>query len=348
MKKIIPFICFGLFACGNPARFQQPVPVEVTGDVTAVPVSVFLAAFDQGSELHLKAGETADLTVGVVLKDGSIVSGLNTLFEDAASKQSDDINWVSQNRLVVSVDGQGKITAVKPGRAGIAASVFNVTAKIWITVDPAEGEPAVAPEEPLPPPPEALEPGLPVSRFLSLTDHVTVMYGENAGFGQENYPDAVLGAPGDGVGVLTLGGGGSILIELDGAEVVDGAGPDFAVFENPQGPNLFAERAQVSVSADGIHFFNFPCDAWDEDGNGIYEGCAGVYPVGQISEPLDLAVAGGDDFDLALSGLMSIRFIQIVDLNTCIQGDSTFPLCRTPTKQGFDLDAVAIVNGMSL
>jgi hypothetical protein len=166
--------------------------------------------------------------------------------------------------------------------------------------------------------------------------------GEFAGFGQDGYPDIVLGPPhggGSGMGsldVLSLGRGGEIVLELTDIGVVDGPGVDLLVFENPFAN--FTETGIVAVSEDGQTWHEFPCDATDR-ANG-FPGCAGVKSVFSSPDngisPTDPSVAGGDGFDLATLGVARARFVRIRD-----SGENSYGF----TSGGFDLDALAVVNG---
>jgi hypothetical protein len=174
--------------------------------------------------------------------------------------------------------------------------------------------------------------------------------GESAGFGQDRFPGVVLGAP-VGVGpdngsldVLSLGRAGSITLRFTDVGVVDGPGVDLLVFENaftfPSG-STFAETGVVSVSEDGANWRAFKCAATDVDAG--YPGCAGVRtvqanPANGVSAT-DPAVAGGDSFDLAIVGLARARYVRITDSGANGYGG---------TSGGFDLDAVAVVNGEPL
>jgi hypothetical protein len=159
--------------------------------------------------------------------------------------------------------------------------------------------------------------------------------GDGAGFGQERMPGVVLGAPsgaGDNAGstdVVSLGRSGLIELEFTDFIAIDGPGVDLLVFEN--GFNGFLEKGNVAVSEDGVDWRDFTCDG----------GCAGLHPVyANLSKSIsatDPAVAGGDGFDLADVGLTRVRFVRVTDT-----GNNTF---YGPPGGGFDLDAVAIVNG---
>jgi hypothetical protein len=173
--------------------------------------------------------------------------------------------------------------------------------------------------------------------------------GEGAGYNQTKLPDIVLGPPrgkGSSAGsldVVSLGADGEIVLGFGDRVIVDRAGPDLIVFENPFWPNgdesnAFVELGEVSVSTDGEVWEAFPCDT-EGDGRGRFAGCAGVTPTLEYDAlelvPLDPAQTGGDAFDLADLSLESARFVKIRDLRT---------LEPAGTSGGFDLDAVGVVN----
>lgn len=168
--------------------------------------------------------------------------------------------------------------------------------------------------------------------------------GEGAGFGQDQLPDIVLGAPLGGgetgsLDVLSLGREGTIILEFTDIGLVDGEGPDLLVFENPF-PG-WTELGEVSVSLDGETWLTWPCDTGDSAGGN--PGCAGVglvwtHPDNGI-DPTDPDSAGGDAFDLADLGLSAARFVRIQDTGTNSYDG---------VAGGFDLDAVAVVHGAPL
>lgn len=171
---------------------------------------------------------------------------------------------------------------------------------------------------------------------------VSFTAGEGGGFGAEELPEVVLGPP-RGAGaeagsldVVSLGTGGEIVLALDDLVVVDGPGPDLIVFENAF--SGWVETAFVEVSDDGERWAGWPCASADAEGG--WPGCAGVSPVlsspGNGLDPTDPDEAGGDAFDLAEVGLYQARFVRITD---------TGANPATPDTGGFDLDAVAVVNG---
>ena len=174
--------------------------------------------------------------------------------------------------------------------------------------------------------------------------------GDGFGFGNDQFPDIVLGSPegnssgGGGMDVLSLGFEGEIILEMTDFMIADGDGVDFIVFENaffaggnPNNP--FSEPAIVSVSDDGNDFVAFDCSCNTAD-KPLYPGCAGTLPTYASStngiDATDPAVAGGNAFDLADVGLESARFVMITDCG--VSGN------YSPTA-GFDLDAISVVNG---
>jgi hypothetical protein len=200
---------------------------------------------------------------------------------------------------------------------------------------------------------------LPADRFV--TGVVSIDRRQCTGFGASSMPGIVEGPPVGGgadrgsTDVVSLGSGGSIVVSFSNA-IVDGPGVDFIVFENPfwiggNSSNIYAEPGEVSVSDDGVTWFTFPCtptpDSQSTYGTGVappYGQCAGwhvVYstPTNGIS-PLDPRVAGGDGFDLADLGVTRAQYIRIVDKTNeaCAEGGAG------PDTNGFDLDAVSIVN----
>lgn len=182
--------------------------------------------------------------------------------------------------------------------------------------------------------------GLPYARSVVRFDP-----GEGAGFGAELLPGVVLGPPrGEGKGagsldVLSLGLGGEIVVAFGERAIVDGAGPDLVVFENPFFPGgdatrVYAEPGEVAVSEDGESFVAFTCDAEGD----LLAGCAGKTPTEEydpiLIDPIDPGLTGGDAFDLAMLGLTRATFVRIRDRSGDGAGNTA----------GFDLDAVGIVH----
>jgi hypothetical protein len=159
--------------------------------------------------------------------------------------------------------------------------------------------------------------------------------------------------------VVSLGDGGWITLYF-GAGIEDGAGDDFAVYENgfyaPGG--FFGEFAFVEVSTNGVDFVRFAAES--------LQG----FPVegGEVVDPTDYGNFAGDQvsglgtgFDLAelssdalvVSGLLDlsdVRYVRIVD----VVGDGSTldhwglpvydPYPTAFSSGGFDLEAVGVLN----
>ncbi|MFQ5709760.1 MAG: FlgD immunoglobulin-like domain containing protein [bacterium] len=170
--------------------------------------------------------------------------------------------------------------------------------------------------------------------------------GDGAGFGQNFFPDNILGPPDPDPTltefnpsskpqeILSLGQGGQIILEFSDNFIVDGQGPDFTVFENAfyffGTTDPFIEAAFVAVSMDGESWVEFP---WDTT---TFAGFAGVTPTSDNQNPTDPNVSGGDSFDLADVGLPFARFVRLTDIGDLKQ--------EGPFNGDFDLDAVVAVH----
>jgi hypothetical protein len=184
------------------------------------------------------------------------------------------------------------------------------------------------------------------------------------------HPDAALGLPGGTLDVVSLGYdpaakppalGGSLTLGLgpagDPAQhacIVDGTGPDFAVFENAfrtvdpvDGPGTENEVAIVAVSADFMTWYAFPASI-DSSKPAVdptrYHDFAGVLPTAE----------GGDTFDLweliaANPGVLDANFracyMRLTD------GGMLYPdYGNTQTDlwaSGADIDAVVATHAVS-
>jgi hypothetical protein len=195
---------------------------------------------------------------------------------------------------------------------------------------------------------DAGEGGLAADRFV--TGVVSFTPGPCAGFGESELPGIVEGPPKGGgatqgsLDVVSLGVGGEIVLSFAPNAIVDGPGPDFIVFENafyiggnPQKP--YADPGEVSVSDDGTTWATYPCTATSYP----YGECAGWHAVysapGNGISPVDPATAGGEAYDLSEVGLSHARYVRIRDKSTM-----TCPDAGGPSTDGFDLDAISIVN----
>ncbi len=164
-------------------------------------------------------------------------------------------------------------------------------------------------------------------------------------------------------GVVSLGDGGQITVGF-AQPIRDGAGPDFAVFENgfASGSLSFLELGFVEVSSDGINFFRFAATSDTQTTTQV--GSFGLLDATNLNNLAGKYVAGfGTPFDLnELAGVSplldvnDVRFVRIVDVVGSI--DSLFathdefgnivndPWPTPSASSGFDLDAVGVINAV--
>ncbi len=138
--------------------------------------------------------------------------------------------------------------------------------------------------------------------------------------------------------VCSLGLGGEIIIGFKDKRIVDGPGVDFIVFENAfyskLAKRLFAEPAVVSVSMDGVNFFEIPFDI------NTLDGCAGTRPTKKHNGlDWDTSLCGGNGYDLADFGVSEIRFVRLVDTSGYLLAHPEHKYYDA-TITGFDLDAI--------
>lgn len=160
-------------------------------------------------------------------------------------------------------------------------------------------------------------------------------------------PDMAQGVPDSTTTTaVSLGFGGEALVTFD-RPIVNGAGYDFAVFENPFGPN-FLELAFVEVSSDGEHFFRFPATSLSTGTSDVmaqhYNNLAGKYEVG-YGTPFDLSELPDDE----MLDKMNIRFVKLIDVNEGVDTDAQGNIiydspCAGSYSAGFDLTGVAVMN----
>lgn len=202
--------------------------------------------------------------------------------------------------------------------------------------------------------------GTPGSTAMHMDDTAFVSWAS----GWENYqvgtdvdakwqtPDLALGkAVGTSFDIVTLGRGGQITLTFD-TPITDGAGFDFAVFENSFN-DTFLELGFVEVSSNGVDFFRFDNDSVTPnpvDGFGAVDptditGFASKYQQG-YGTPFDLADLSGVSADLDIFNISHVRIIDIVGDGTYFDTDGDVIYDPFPTIQsaGFDLDAIGVVN----
>jgi hypothetical protein len=166
-----------------------------------------------------------------------------------------------------------------------------------------------------------------------------------------------LGTSGD---IVVLGDGGQITLTFNGY-ITNGAGADFAVFENSFS-DTFLELAFVEVSSNGTDFFRFPnvsLTANPVGGFGLIDptninGLAGKYRQG-FGTPFDLDALSG----IAGLDVNKVQYVRLIDV---VGNGSTFdsypaalggphPVYDpfpTTSSSGFDLEAVGVIHYAAL
>jgi len=200
------------------------------------------------------------------------------------------------------------------------------------------------------------------SAFVAWANKCNVVRGfqdiSNPSLGYTNVGDSSLAIGQAGTnGVVSLGDGGVAILEFS-SPILDGNGPDFAVFENGF-DDLFLELAFVEVSSDGIHFFRFPAISNTDttiqtDGFGLTDASklhnlAGKYRA-EYGTPFDLSDLTND----ALLNKQAITHVKVIDVVGSIQNqycsrDANNHKINDPWPTGwgnggFDLDAVGVIH----
>lgn len=173
---------------------------------------------------------------------------------------------------------------------------------------------------------------------------------------------ASFGVESDAVGIadgipVSLGDGGIAVITFENG-ISNGAGPDFAIFENGF-TDHYMELGHVEVSSDGINFVRFPSVSEAPTNvqldNFSYSNCAYVHNLAgkyrvDYGTPFDLEdLVGTPGLDLsAISHVKIIDAVGSIDTNFGTY-DSQNNLINDPfttpwESSGFDLDAVGIIH----
>ena len=160
--------------------------------------------------------------------------------------------------------------------------------------------------------------------------------------------------------VVSLGDGGQITLSFAHA-ITDGAGFDFAVFENGFA-DAFLELAFVEVSTNGTDFVRFPGVSLTQTNTQVgsfdaldatnLHNLAGKYRVG-FGTPFDLSDIAGL---LAAVDVGNINFVRIVDvvgsINAALGTEDSLgnrvndPYPTAFASGGFDLDAVGVIHAV--
>ncbi|MCK9422040.1 MAG: T9SS type A sorting domain-containing protein [Bacteroidales bacterium] len=192
--------------------------------------------------------------------------------------------------------------------------------------------------------------------YINIADTFLTYNGSNkASYGK---PENAIG-PADDL-VVSLGDRGEATLTFN-PPIINGPGPDFAVFENAFSSG-FLELAFVEVSSDGQHFVRFPSVSLTEtaDQVGTFDtldtrkihNLAGKYKT-TFGTPFDLQ----DILDSAGIDINNITHIRIVDVVGSIQspfisydamGHPVNDPWPTPFDTGgFDLDAIGVIHNYS-
>ena len=164
-------------------------------------------------------------------------------------------------------------------------------------------------------------------------------------------PEKALGAAvGDSYDVVVLGDNGRITLSF-GGYITNGAGADFAVFENSFS-DTFLELAWVEVSSDGTNFFRFPNYSYTSKAVGGFgavdptniDGLAGKYRQG-YGTPFDLDLLAGTA-GLDVNKVQYVRIVDIVGNGSARDslGNVIYDPYPTTGSAGFDLEAVGVMH----
>jgi hypothetical protein len=193
--------------------------------------------------------------------------------------------------------------------------------------------------------------------------------------GYLNIAQPSLGVVGSGDSTLAIGAADSYVVSLGDSGVatltfatpiINGSGPDFAVFENGflnvQNPEeAFLELAFVEVSSDGVNFFRFPASSLLQDTAQLsstagenymnareVNNLAGKY-ISNYGTPFDLEELTG----IAGLDVNHITHVRLIDVIGSIDAHSSYDAANHvindpyPTQfptGGFDLDAVGVIH----
>lgn len=191
--------------------------------------------------------------------------------------------------------------------------------------------------------------------FVNISDTSVYYQGSNK---------ATFGAPVDAIGpasnistdAVSLGDSGIAIVTFL-TPIMNGTGPDFAVFENGV-TNTFLELAHVEVSSDGINYVRFPSHSLTQTNNEIggfgmvqptdIHNLAGKYKVG-FGTPFDLEELS-DSTGIDINSITHIKIIDVVgSLDEHGTHDAQGNLINDPFPTpfgtgGFDLNAVGVIH----
>lgn len=213
----------------------------------------------------------------------------------------------------------------------------------------------LAPPAPAPAGPFAPAAGQPGSTAIHLSSNAIIAWatgwvdyqtGANCSVAWQTPENALGPANGDPLDIVCLGDAGRIAMTFD-MFITNGPGADFAIFENGFS-DTFLELAFVEVSSDGTNFVRLTNQSLTPNP---------VPFIGGAIDPTDIQGLGckyrqghGEPFDLEGTGANWITHVRIVDIvgnggATDSVGHVVYDPHPTTGSAGFDLDAVAVLNG---
>lgn len=189
------------------------------------------------------------------------------------------------------------------------------------------------------------------------------------GYVDYGVPENALGKADGNPNVVSLGDGGVAVLQFDKA-IVNGAGYDFAVFENgffkeENSEWAFLELAFVEVSSDGVHYVRFPAiseipthtqtGAFTPLNARYIHNFAGKYTE-YFGTPFDLEEVAQQAKENQVD-IHNINFIRIVDVVGALNPEyASYDHRENPVNDpfptpyasgGFDLDAIGVIHNTS-
>lgn len=312
------------FVCGSATDVMnvtvQNLSTEVGyGDPSSITDTLTSLQIDALTTDEFEVNTQTILSVDLEFATAGPINNISSLF--SLNDELYQLNWSSSNEAVATVS-DGRVTFLDYGFVDITAEFLGVSDTVRLFSKKV---------------PDRLSSTL--DAFLSADDVYSFNLGANAS--RTSDITAVYGAPSGTMDVFSIGELGEVVIELKDYYLVDGLGDDLSLFENPF--SGWYECAEVSVSQDGSTYYDFACDQYDA--TETFAGCAGVGIVNSglsHSAYLNSNLSGGDQFDLATVGLEWAKYIKITDVGLC--STSTSSTYSGPLN-GFDLDAIAVLNG---
>ena len=185
---------------------------------------------------------------------------------------------------------------------------------------------------------------------------------EFQGYASYGVPENALGiAEGDGTTIVSLGDSGIATLTFPGI-IINGPGPDFAIFENGFTDN-YMELGHVEVSSNGVNFYRFPSVSETpidvQITNFTFGDCRYVHNLAgkyrqEFGTPFDLEDLA-HILNLDVNHITHVRIIDVVGsinpLYATYDGLGNIindPFSTPWESSGFDLDAVGVIHSQPL